>query len=192
MGGAGVPRRRRLLWGESDREHRPGELGLVPTARAGPSSASGGGTRRAGGRLRRQWAPRGMTRLTPLADGALPTSPLTRGRATRSPGGPGKSASEPASRRGMASLTPLSLDPTDRSEARPRGACPGRTREGGGAELGSDWEVSDAEKANRIEKANFLAGRLGQNQFSKPQRGMPAPETPEGFRSVAAISRSAL
>lgn len=74
-------------------------------------------------------------------------------------------------------MTPLSLDPSDRLEARPRGACPGRTRESGGPDLQGDWEFADTERANRIEKTNFLPGQVRTSSLAlwrdAPLRGLP-------------------
>lgn len=113
--------------------------GPVPTARRRPQRGA------------RRWDPAGngvapagrgrMTGLTPLAGWAsgqgLPTAPLTHRHASRSRGGLGGRAPGLAGRRGMASWTLLSLDPAERLVARPRGACPGRTRESGGPDLQS-------------------------------------------------------
>lgn len=160
---------------------------------SGRSSARGGGTQRAGGREAPAPAGRrGMTRLTPLAGWVLPAAPLTYGRATRSPGGPGESASGPAGRRGMAFLTPLSLDPTDRLEARPRGACRGRTQEGGGREsFGVTGNSQIPKGQNRIEKANFFPGWVRTSSQNLAE-GCSPPGSPEDFRSLAAISKSVL
>ena len=175
MGGAGAPRGRSRPRGARGRERFPGELGASPH-RPAPAPAQSAGCRVAS-------APAGrgrMTRLTPLAGWAsgrgLSTAPLTRRRASRSLGDLRGSAPGLAGRRGTASLTPLSLDPTDRLEARPRGACPGRTRESSGPDLQSDRELAHTE--SKWDYKDKFPPRLGQNQFSSPCREMLASSRP--------------
>lgn len=134
--GRGLPAAGACPGGERGRERRPGEPGRVRTPRLRPQRRAPRWGPEGGREAPAPAGRRGMTRLTPLAGWALPTAPPTWEGTTRSPGGPRESASGPAGRRGMASLTPLSLDSVDRLEARPRGACPGRTRESEGPELG--------------------------------------------------------